>query len=148
MGELIAALMIWISAYNGLPVPAEHPTVVLIDQCEIRQLHAGSAAVDCEDDSLHAEAIYMPERKTIYLPDTWSAGNLGDVGTLLHELVHHMQFENGMDRKAISCPGQQIEAPAYDAEISFLLAAGVDPYKTMQLPQIMLFFVTQCRGAM
>lgn len=150
MGELIAALMIWINAYTGLPVPAEQPLVLFVDQCEIRQIYAGSGAVDCEDmESMRAAALYMPERKTVYLPDTWQAGDLGDVSMLLHELVHHMQAESGQKMKDTGCTGGLVERPAYDAQEGFLRGAGLDdPYKAMGINKLLLFLITQCRGAM
>lgn len=144
METLLTALMVWASAQTGLPVPDEHPRIHKADRCEINRLYYDNPALECDDDSLNVVAIYDPRFRTMYLPDTWGPDNLYHVSVLLHELVHHMQAEAGIGFDTVVCPGRQIEKPAYDAQIAFLEAAGVDAMETMNLNGLTLLFLTNC----
>lgn len=145
MPELIAALMVWAHALTGLPVPAEMPTVVKTEPCEIQKIHSPGAECVTDDKSMRPVALYLHERGTILLPKDWDANDLGDVSMLLHEIVHHMQHKSGLTIDNVACVGLQLERPAYEVQIAFLEAAGVDPWETMGLNEVMYWFITDCR---
>lgn len=48
---------------------------------------------DC--DATNVRAMYLPLRRIMYLRSTWSADNLRDWMTFLHEMVHHVQSKTG-----------------------------------------------------
>jgi hypothetical protein len=145
MKELMLALMVWASAHTGLPVPANVPAIVKADRCAIQALAQPDS--ECRSDS-GPVAIYDRHRPAVHLPTGWRADNLYHVSILLHELVHHMQAESGMAMSADNpCPGQNIEKPAYDAQIAFLEAAGVDPLPTMGVNGLYLMLVLRCPDA-
>lgn len=135
------ALMTWASAHTGLPAPERLPNVVFKDACEIRLI--ANPQADC-DAQYGARALY--HAGTIILSDGWKADSLYDVSALLHELVHHLQFEAGMEMAGDNpCPGRNLEKPAYEAQFAFLEAAGVeDPIKFIGMNSMFYFFVTSC----
>lgn len=144
MNALIAALTTWIAAATGLPVPDRPPTVDFASPCQIERLVTGDALRPCPK-TVRYVAAYDHRIARITLPKGWNAGDLYDVSTLLHELVHHMQASAGQvidPRKP--CSGPALEKPAYDAQIAFLEAAGVDALAVMGINALMLMVVTQC----
>lgn len=141
MTELMTALMVWLGAHTGLPVPADLPTVRLAAHCEIQELVY--AAGKCLDD-LGAVALYMHERDTIYMPDTWSAASLYDVSMLLHELAHFMQDRAGLTSDSVGCVAAELERPAYEAQIAWLEAAGVDAFETMNINGLNYLYLVNC----
>lgn len=148
MKELALALMTWINAQTGLPMPVDAPAVVRLSSCDIQREWRRDPAADCSTDaSLRVVAMYRPleGHGTIYLADTWRADSLVDLSTLVHELVHHMQSEDGLTPLTAHCVGQEIELPAYQAQMAFLKSAGLeDPLRAMGLNEIAFHFVIQC----
>ena len=141
MEKLMTALLLWASSFTGLPVPDELPNVRFADGCQIERLYYGDGERECAGD---IAAIYNPMFRTIYLPDTWSADNMTDVSTLLHELVHHVQFSAGLTAADYTCAAE-MERQAYDAELAWLKAARVeDPMAVVGIPPITYFMVTRC----
>lgn len=145
MEQLAYALMLWGAQAVGLPPPAELPAIEEVPRCEIAKMFDEN--VDCERDGLMAEAVYV--RGTIYLPaeTDWDRPTLRSQSILLHELVHHVQITNGVHaRIRIGCSSAAIEAPAYGAQIKYLLAAGVkEPLRYMGLTQAQLAMLTTCK---
>lgn len=144
MDVLLTALMLWAANYTGLPVPETPPTVKYVDSCKIHLTAFPDG--DCAEDHLRATAIY--DDGTMWLPDNvnWANPSLFQVSILLHEVVHHIQFEAGHTIDSTPCPGRDLERPAYAAQAAFLSAAGVeDPLKMMGLNGLTLHFLTSCR---
>lgn len=143
MPELMLALMTWISAHTGLPMPEEQPRIVFANHCDLQRAYYNDGTHECTDDGV--QAFYMHETQVIYLQDTWGASDLYDVSVLLHELVHHMQEGSGITIKTASCAASELEKPAYDAQIAWLKAAGVDAYGTMGINGLAYYFYTVCQ---
>jgi hypothetical protein len=145
MHELILALMTWIAAHTGLPVPDRLPEVVFATHCEIQRLAFAGKRRCSETEG--AVAAYDHRTRTIYLPRNWSQDNVYHVSMLLHELVHHMQAEDGLHMGVPGiCPGRDLEQPAYSAQIAWLKEAGVeDPLAMMGMNALYLVMVTSCR---
>lgn len=141
MQELIAALTVWAAAATGLPVPEAEPSVRFVDACAIHQTTRPEGK--CTDE-VRAIAYYEHEMDTIYLPHEWDASNLYHVSGLLHEIIHHMQAEEGQTPQTVGCAASALEKPAYDAQIAFLEAAGVDAYEVMGINGLALMFFTTC----
>lgn len=144
MKTLMAALMVWASAQTGLPVPDAMPRIAMADSCEIDRLHKGDASRPCDQEGTRAVAIYDHRIDTIFLPDTWKADSLYHVSMLLHELVHHMQDNTGLNMETAPCPGRDLEKPAYEAQFAFLKAAGLDPMPASGLNKMAYFFIVGC----
>jgi hypothetical protein len=84
------------------------------------------------------------EAGTVFLPHEWDASNLYHVSGLLHEIIHHMQAEEGQTPQTVGCAASALEKPAYDAQIAFLEAAGVDAFEVMGINGLALMFFTTC----
>lgn len=139
MKALMLALMTWASAQTGLPVPERVPAIQVKSPCE---LHAIMQRPEpCDKAVLRVGAIYMPN--LIVLPAAHDPRDLYAVSVLLHELVHHMQFENGDNGR--SCPERAArEKVAYDAQIAFLEATGHEAMKLMGIDGLTLLLLTNC----
>lgn len=136
MHELMLALMTWLAPVTGLP-PTDPPEVVYADQCVIEQMFFGDDQHECANTVV---AIYDRDGNRVFLPNTWSASNLYDVSVLLHELVHHMQNAAGVEYECLS----QSEKEAYAAQVEWLKASGVDPYKVMQSNPLAIHLRSMC----
>ena len=135
MHGLIVALMIWASQATGLPYPQALPNVVLRSQAEI----CAELEIDCRDDTTILGA-YDDSTDTIYLHEPWNAQNIADTSTLLHELVHYMQ-----DQADATYPcSQEREAEAYDAEIAWWKAMGLDYFEVLQRDRLYHMMITTC----
>lgn len=148
MKDLALALMTWINAHTGLPIPDAAPNITQLSPCGIQRAWKQDPAAECSTgDGLRVVALYRPLEGpgTIYLADTWRVDSIVDLSVLVHELVHHMQVGDGLTPLTAHCVGQDIELPAYQAQMAFLKSAGVeDPLRAMGLNQIAFHFVIQC----
>lgn len=72
------------------------------------------------DDRLNG--VYDQQTKQICLARPWRAASTKDQGVLLHELVHHVQFEN----RKWTCP-KATERQAYRLQEAWLLENGYRP---------------------
>ncbi|HYH19113.1 MAG TPA: DUF6647 family protein [Azospirillum sp.] len=134
MGELVAALLLWIGAHTdyrvaGIPLP------------EVRVLSARELTREYYEDAPSTYtrpvvddrvlALYDPTHAPngiIFLRDDLPPHDVLFQERLLHELVHHVQTMNGMNRR-YRCPAQG-EREAYRLGGLFLKESGVrDPLR-------------------
>lgn len=146
MNALITALMVWAASATGLPMPKEMPVIRMMPAETICKMFYNNAAVDCSKDdldNLNIIAVTLPGG-VVYLRDTWKPNSLYDISALLHELVHVHQDEtfgivNG------PCEMAARERVAYDTQIKFLKAAGIeDPLDFMGLNGLAYIMLTTC----
>lgn len=147
MEQLLLALMVWASAQTGLPVPEELPEIAIEKQCEIERLFYDNSERDCGESPISVQAIYDTRHSRMLLPESWSAKNLYDVSMLVHEIVHHLQTSAGVTPASVSCTGRDLEKPAYDAQIAWLEAAGLDAFETMGINRLAYRLLTMCESA-
>ncbi|HEY0836880.1 MAG TPA: DUF6647 family protein [Azospirillum sp.] len=132
MGELVAALLVWIGAHTdyrvaGIPLPE----VRVVSARELtRQYYKGAPPTytrPAVDDRVLA--LYDPNHPPhgiIHLRDDRPPDSIEFQERLLHELVHHVQSMNGMHRR-YRCPAQG-EREAYLLGGLFLKQRGApDP---------------------
>jgi hypothetical protein len=144
MKELAAALMVWLSAHTGLPVLSELPQIETINRCAVQYIHNPHLR-GC-DEGLRAVAIYEHRSQTIILRSEWSSDDLYSVSVLLHMLVYHMQESELGALRPDECRASRAKV-AYDAQIAFLEAAGVDAFEVMDIGQFEYFILTYCSGS-
>jgi hypothetical protein len=96
MEVLVATLISWIAANSNLE-PPDPPQISLVPKSQIGEVFSESGA---KSPFLHLEAYYHPDQATVYLPTSWSHKELRDRSILLHELVHHAQWQN---EAVVSC---------------------------------------------
>jgi len=138
--DLIDRLMVFNADQTGLPVPDRYPTIKHVTNKQLWHMYAPGKPY--KPDQQQIGGLY--KSGFIWLPTDWTANNVGDVSTLLHELVHHQQAYSD---RTYACRGKE-EKEAYDAQISWLEAQGVsDPLGVMEMNALYLALVTQCRPA-
>lgn len=118
MQDLVVHLEDWLDIHTDLPRRAAPPVIHLSDHA-----HAASIALSYHSSaSPTLRGLYDPDTETVWLVRPWDARSPYDVGTLLHELVHHRQAAAGH----WYCPGAQ-ELPAYRVQQQWLNALGLEP---------------------
>ena len=125
MGELVAALLVWIGAHTGYPVAGiPRPEVRLVTAQEITAEYYAEARISAYerpevDDRIWA--LYDMEggaHGIIYVVDDKPLDDVEFQERLLHELVHHVQRVNGQYDRYL-CPAQG-EREAYRLGGQFL----------------------------
>ena len=119
MKELLLALAAYVSALTGLPPAPDVPRVVFETPAEIRARACPAQTLKdiAKQQKCSVMAGYLTKRNLIILPTTWNASNLEDVGVLLHEVCHHLQFNAGLRKE----PGSAtIESMCYGVQAAFL----------------------------
>jgi hypothetical protein len=134
---LMIALMTWASPHVELPVPERVPNVAKLDRCDLQAVIW--PRVECSQT--HGPVAGYRDG-TVFLMAEFSVDDLYHVSALLHELVHHMQFE--ADVAPVPCAQEAFERPAYEAQIAFLEAAGVDAMEVMGINGLALLSATSC----
>ena len=148
--------MIWISTVTGYPVP-EPPSVIYADSARSLfriangcDLPTRDEAVDryCKDYDKDSNgfgqilALYDPVEKAIILKKDWTPDSIANRSMLVHELVHHLQYESGNISK-FRCRGL-IEKEAYDVQNKWLEPYGTNVQKELNIGPLFLFMATSC----
>lgn len=94
MKELLAALLIWLSANTYFNTDHDYPVVVFLPQEQLNEMYYQSGEHG-SNKSLHG--MYDKDNDTIYLPDTWDRRLPWDQSVLLHEVMHYLQDKNNME---------------------------------------------------
>lgn len=141
MNTLLLALMTWIQAASGLPMPDTSPTVARVSPERMADLAdptaGGSARPSVRSGYL---ALYHADSRTILLRPDWRAEDLRDRSILLHELVHHMQAGAG---RAYPCSGAR-EREAYELQARWLDERGGDLFQLMGMNSLFFHALTRC----
>jgi hypothetical protein len=138
MKELVTALMVWASAYTGLPVPTVEPIIVRMERCQMHRVLGAECPPD--DAALSIRAFTIDN--TVFLRDDWKPDTPYAVAVLLHELVHVLQFHAAVPKEP--CFGQTWEKAAYEAHFAFLSSMKLDPMKESNLNALVLMMATTC----
>ncbi len=130
---LIRELTTWIASktdYDTAPTMRDPPVVTFCDTGETIRYEGKDVIVDAQ-----LRAAYDLRHRRIFLVLPWRASDARDVSTLLHELIHDVQFSN----RRWLCKGET-EWEAYKLQEAWLaengLASGFD------WPQI--FLLSRC----
>jgi hypothetical protein len=146
--SIAAGLMAWAANSMGLPVPDHLPTIEFQDQCAIERSFFRDPAHEC-GGKLKVMAIYVSGEDRVILSDDWNPDSLKDQSILLHELVHFVQDEAGVQDHVQSyglCVGQEIEAPAYAAQFAWLRSKSANPWTVLALDPLTLAMITRCQN--
>lgn len=116
--ETVQRLLHWIAKetdYDVTRALADPPTIFF---CEVGQ------RIPYEDHTMVIEpndqGVYDPVHRRVHLVGAWSESRTRDVGILLHELVHHVQFLN----RTWECPNAS-EWQAYKLHETWLAQQGI-----------------------
>jgi hypothetical protein len=143
MEALLSTIVTWLSINFALPAIHEHPRIEYVPPVQMaalryRGLAGRNASLHAGSDSI--VALYHRERKTIYLPESWSPRTPAEISVLVHEMVHHLQnFAN----ESYGCP-QEMEKPAYKAQAQFLEQFGTNLEREFGIDGLTLIVRTNC----
>ena len=151
MNALLLAIVVWLSANFNLPATHALPEVEYRSAAQIAALrYKGLAAPNFEGNAASAQgerqgerqvvAIYDDRKRTIYLPEGWSADNPANLSVLVHEMVHHLQNVAG---EKYSCP-QEREDLAYTAQQRWLELFGHNLEGDFEIDPFTLLLSTKC----
>jgi Domain of unknown function (DUF6647) len=125
----------WIAAQTHWAIH-QMPSIRLIPSEEIQKIFTAE-----EPTGFNIGAFYSEKDHTVYLPDGWHPNDLRDRSILLHELVHHLQYLNGI--KA-TCP-QECELQAFHLQVDWLSEQGVeDPLKLIGISPDFILMLGEC----
>ena len=116
---LVKELLVWIkknSSYEAIPVTWILPQITFCECGDIIEYEGHSITIDESIKGL----IDMQEYKII-LVSPWNSANLRNVSTLLHELIHFVQYRS----KTWNCP-REPEWEAYQLQAKWLKEQGID----------------------
>ena len=117
MKELLLSLILWIGANSTLPVEGVPlPEVEFLSSEELHTLYTIEDVCDTGEIS----ALYDLNNTIIYLLEDWDKSNLIDRSFLLHELVHHLQKEEGYELRIIR------EEESYELQFMYLRESAID----------------------
>ncbi len=114
------ALLEWIGANSGYDVSAMLASPPKVSFCKHGSTLVYKGKAIHFDDRLNG--VYDETTEQICLAEPWDASNIEDAGILLHELVHHVQYQT----KAWPCP-KATEWEAYKLQEAWLHEMGVKP---------------------
>ena len=133
MKELLLAAMMMASRLSGLPVAEELPVVHSLPQDQM------CIAVEICGSGQEVLGHYSWKTRVLTLPMGWSSSDPYNFGTLIHEMVHHLQIEKWPEAKDRPCDGE-IEKLAYATEHKFYKLLDIEPY----IDAMSLLFLTMC----
>lgn len=157
MKELMIAMMVWLSGATGYEIP-ELPAIKFLQPLELKSYAWGCEKVPVPQTSVDAcnskdtwdeetsspLGLYDFETKTIILREGFDINTVHDKSILLHELAHHLQYQNNKNENA-ACLGE-LEREAYDLQDKWLKEKyDVDVYSTIGIDEFYLIIITQCR---
>ena len=118
--ELVSGLLGWINNHSTFKYDIDNiPKIKKVSAIEIAKVAFGGelpAAIDAK--SLNIFGLYNFNEKTVYLLDSIDLETNHGKGILLHELVHYLQYQTGVDKNA-KCKNE-LESLAYVLEAKFL----------------------------
>jgi hypothetical protein len=133
MKELLTGLLLWIGQNTGMVYDVNDglPQVKQVESRELAALMfkggvpAYISPADLRRMTEQVEATYRPDTRTIYVRRGVDLASVHGRGALVHELVHFIQYQNGMHRKVVCT--KALEADAYRAQAVYLKQHGAEP---------------------
>jgi hypothetical protein len=131
MRDLMVALLTWIGGNTGYNVDLDLPNIVFTARHNMCAQYGINRVSTCDASGLKA---FYDKRETIYFGLKFDATDRDDMGRLLHELVHYVQWANG--RPQDTCLGE-LELEAYDLQDRWRTQRGLQA-STGEFKRIML----------
>ncbi|MFT5395990.1 MAG: hypothetical protein ACI85N_001178 [Gammaproteobacteria bacterium] len=119
-GELAAGLLGWINSHSSFSYDIDNiPDIKKVSSKEIAEVAFGGELPQSVNlDSLQIFGLYNFNDGSVYLLDSIDLDTEEGKGILLHELVHYLQYQTGVDDDA-ECKNE-LESLAYVLEAKFL----------------------------
>ena len=163
MKVFVTAMMLWISQHTGYTVP-ELPTVVELTPFELKRFAYGcdeTPIPNGNEDICSVEeywdldewereniplALYDHYEQTIVVRKGFDIDTVHDQSVLLHELVHHMLFNNGV-YDMVKCNGE-LEKLAYSLQDKWLREKyNVTVNEVIGINELFMMIVSGCHGS-
>ena len=124
MKELTLALLTWIGSHTSLAYDGNVlPQIVQVDQHQlVRILYDGNLPQGLDIDRVTVEGLYNFRDDKIYLSNRLDLTAIEGQAVLVHELVHYLQYRQGLDR-SVPCM-RALEPAAYAAQVEYLRQHG------------------------
>ena len=124
MKELALALLTWIGSHTSLAYNGNDlPQIIQISQHQlVHILYDGSLPQGLDIDSVTVEGLYNFHDGNIYLSRRIDLSTTEGRAVLVHELVHYLQYRQGLDR-SVPCM-RALEPSAYAAQAEYLRQYG------------------------
>ncbi len=118
--ELVSGLLGWINNHSSFKYDIEKiPDVKKVSSLEIAKVaFGGKLPKAVNPDNLQIFGLYNFNEEAVYLLDSIDLDTDEGKGILLHELVHYLQYQTGMDDN-VNCKNE-LESLAYVLEAKFL----------------------------
>jgi hypothetical protein len=130
--ERIDELVEWIGENSDYPAELKrYPAVVFLPRGTLNYMFFEGSAGIAYNGQDRVKAIYI--EGMMFLSDDFTLGEQDYI--LLHELVHHLQFEH---RRQFRCKAEQ-EREAYDMQIAFVEETGRG-----EVPSPLFMMVLRC----
>ncbi len=107
----------WTAVQSGLRATTSLPRLELRSPAELAAIRYGGSPVQMGADII---ALYDPASRTILLSKNWQGTKTAAFSVIVHEMVHHLQQENG---KRYGCVQEQ-EEQAFAAQDAWLAENG------------------------
>ena len=150
MTEIITALMLYISSITGWPIPPP-PNIQFINSSQQFFMIANGCyefpnikvceTYDSRDDRI--VALYNNITKTVMLNKDFWWFSTRDQSILLHELVHHMQYNSNYIKYKNMCRGT-IEKEAYEIQRKWLAKYKRELFEVMNMNDLHYLIITTC----
>ena len=119
-GELAAGLLGWINSHSSFDYDIDNiPEIKKVSPKQIAEVAFGGELPKAVDpESLQIFGLYNFNDGSVYILDSIDLETDEGKGILLHELVHYLQYQTGVDQDA-KCKNE-LESLAYVLEAKFL----------------------------
>jgi hypothetical protein len=121
MNELLLGLLVWIGDNTPYLAELPAPQVTLVSESELCQAYGVERLADCRVLGLRA---FYDKQGTIFLREGFDPDDPVDQSRLLHELIHHVQWDNGANE--YRCLGH-LEHEAYTLQDTWLIEQSLSP---------------------
>ena len=148
--SLLIIFNIFITTHSDLPTVDTYPKIVYKSEQEIYWMYQ-----ECDEENkwvdkkctkkegdVGAAGLYDHETETIYLNKTYldKKSTIVQNSIILHELVHHIQYEAGILKDERICYGNK-EMEAYRLQKLYLEQNGKDFFKEMEMNELFLLSI-------
>ena len=118
--NLLPGLIGWINAHSSFAYDVnDAPGVQKVSATELAHIaFGGTMPKNVDPSSLRIYGLYNFNDRTVYLLDSVDLATEHGKAILLHELVHYLQYQEGVD-KSVECRNQ-LESLAYLLEARYL----------------------------
>jgi hypothetical protein len=148
----LAAIASWLSQHFGLPNTSDLPRVEFVTPEHLAAMryrvllpHRPQSAAH-QQQMLEAErdsaAIYDGATRTVYLSDGWRGESHAEVSILVHEMVHHLQYQAQLKFECL----QEREEMAYKAQDRWLAQVGLSLATEFGIDPFTRLVRTRCMG--